>query len=155
MAKIEKGRIFRPFDRSVHLARIANLTLGPARVWLGAGRVEGVLWAGLKREGDQMQSYLLLKVEDPNGLTDADWTAISRLQRAYSMGGSISLWKAFDKLVTSDPDCAARVMEALSPDGACVVPEDDMPELGPGGDIEVWIRELETLAGDRAASLAG
>ena len=100
-----------------------------------------------------MQSYPLLKIEDPNGLTDADWTAISRLQRAYSMGGSISLSKTLDKLVTSDPACAARVLEALSPDGACVVPEDDIPESGPGGDIEVWIHELETLAGDRAASL--
>jgi hypothetical protein len=102
-----------------------------------------------------MQSYPLLKVEDPNCLIDADWTAISRLQRAYSLGGSISLWKAIDKLVTSNPDRAARVMEALSPDGASVLPEDDIPDLGPGGDIDVWIRELETLAGDRTASLAG
>jgi hypothetical protein len=53
MAKIEKG-VFRPFDRSVRApARIANLTLGLARGWLSAGRVEGVLlWAGPKREGD-------------------------------------------------------------------------------------------------------
>jgi hypothetical protein len=102
-----------------------------------------------------MQSYPLLKVENPCGLTDADWTAISRLQRAYSIGGSISLSKALDKLVTSDPDRAARVLDALSPDGARIVPLDDIPELGPGGDIEVWIRELETLAGDRTTSLAG
>jgi hypothetical protein len=101
-----------------------------------------------------MQSYPLLKVEDPNCLLDADWTAIGRLQRAYSLGGSISLSKALDKLVTSDPDRAARVLEALSPDGASVVPQDDFPDLGPGGDIDVWIRELETLAGDRSASLA-
>jgi hypothetical protein len=152
MAKIKNVR---PFDRSIDApAVITNLTSVPARVWLGAGRVAGVLWAGPTREGDHMLSYPLLKIEDPNGLTDADWTAISRLQRAYSMGGSISLSKTLDKLVTSDPDCAARVLEALSPDGACVVPEDDIPEFGPGGDIEVWIHELETLAGDRAASLA-
>ena len=99
-----------------------------------------------------MQFYPLLKVEDPTGLTDADWTAISRLQRAYSMGGSIALSKALDKLVTSDPNRAAKVLEALSPDGDCLVPQDDIPDLGPGGDMEVWIRELEALAGDRTAS---
>jgi hypothetical protein len=59
-----------------------------------------------------------------------------------------------DKLVTSDPDRAARVLDALVPEGAHVVPQDDIPELGPGGQIDVSIRELEALAGDRAASLA-
>ena len=87
-----------------------------------------------------MQSYPLLKVEDPNCLLDADWTAIGRLQRAYSLGGSISLSKALDKLVTSDPDRAARVLEALSsPELAPRDTYDDMPEL---------LRDLEMLADD-------
>jgi len=94
-----------------------------------------------------MQSYPLLKVKDPNGLTDADWTAINGLQRAYSTGGSISLSKALDQLATSDPDCAARVLEALSPNGAGAGPHDDVPKASPAGDIEVWMHELQMLAG--------
>ena len=39
----------------------------------------------------QTQSYRLLKIQDPAGLSEADWTELGKLQRAYSLGGNESL----------------------------------------------------------------
>jgi hypothetical protein len=75
------------------------------------------------------------------------WTAISRLQRAFSMSGSIALSKSLDKLVTSDPERAAKVLEASSPRAASLIPNDETPELGKDDDVDGWIRDLELLAG--------
>jgi hypothetical protein len=83
-----------------------------------------------------MQSHTLLKVQDPAGLSDADWTEISRLQRIYSEGGNAALSKALDELLISNRICAAGVIRALSP-----------PEVRETIDNEL-IRELEVLAGD-------
>jgi hypothetical protein len=75
------------------------------------------------------------------------WTAISRLQRAFSMGGSIALSRAVDNLVTSDPERAAKVVEASSPREASLILNDEIPELGTDDDVDGWIRDLELLAG--------
>ncbi len=82
-----------------------------------------------------METYPLLKVHDPSGLSDDDWAEISRLQRIYSLGGNDSFSKALDQLLISNRICAAAVMRALSP-----------REVRETIDEEL-IRELEVLAG--------
>jgi hypothetical protein len=95
-----------------------------------------------------MTAYPLLKVEDPTGLTDADWEEISKLQRAYSSGGTESLADALDRLTTCDPDRAAKVLDALTPREPTAVPHDELE----GGELEELIRQLEVLAGEYARS---
>jgi hypothetical protein len=87
-------------------------------------------------EAKQMQPCPLLKVQDPSGLSDADWAEISRLQRAYSLGGKKALSKALDELLISDRARAAGVIRALSPREVRETIDDEM------------IRELEVLAGN-------
>jgi hypothetical protein len=77
-----------------------------------------------------------LKIQDPSGLTDADWTELSRLQRVYSLEGNRSLSRALDELLVSNRICAAAVMRALSP-----------REVRESIDEEL-MHELEVLAGD-------
>lgn len=84
----------------------------------------------------QMDSYRLLKVQDPAGLSEADWTEIGRLQRAYSLGGNQSLSKALDELLITNRMCAAAVIRALSPRDVRETIDDEL------------VRELEALAGD-------
>jgi hypothetical protein len=83
-----------------------------------------------------MRSCPLLKIQDPSGLTDADWTELSRLQRVYSLEGNRSLSLALDELLVSNRICAAAVMRALSP-----------REVRESIDEEL-MHELEVLAGD-------
>jgi len=73
-----------------------------------------------------MPAYSLLRVEDPTGLTDADWDEIDKLQRVYLSGGTDSLAEALDTLVTSDPERAARVLDALTPNEPTMVPQTDI-----------------------------
>jgi hypothetical protein len=84
----------------------------------------------------QMHSYPLLKIQDPSGLSDADWTELGRLQRAYSLGGNESLSKVLDELLTSNRMRAAAVIRALSPREVRETIDDEL----------LW--ELEALAGD-------
>jgi len=81
-------------------------------------------------------AYPLLKIEDPFGLSDADWAEISKLQRAYSLGGNGSFSEALRELLESDRFRAAGVMRALSPRAVRETIDDEM------------IRELEVLAGE-------
>jgi hypothetical protein len=83
-----------------------------------------------------METYPLLKVHDPSGLSDADWAEIGRLQRMYSLGGNESFSEAFDELLNSNRICAAAVLRALSPRDVRETIDDEL------------IRELEVLAGD-------
>lgn len=92
------------------------------------------------------QSYPLLKIESPFVLSDADWPAISILQRAYSCGGLRSFSEAWDELHASDPVSAARVLEALSVHGLAPREADD--------DVLDLIQKLEVLAGERPATEA-
>ena len=82
-----------------------------------------------------MRSCPLLRIQDPSGLTDADWTELSKLQRVYSLEGNRSLSRALDELLKSNRICAAAVMRALSP-----------PEVRATIDEEL-MHELEVLAG--------
>jgi hypothetical protein len=84
----------------------------------------------------QMHSYPLLKVQDPSGLSEDDWTELGKLQRAYSLGGNESLSKALDDLLTSNRMRAAAVIRALSPREVRETIDDEL------------VRELEALAGD-------
>ena len=84
----------------------------------------------------QMHSYPLLKVENPFGLSDADWAEISKLQRIYSLGGNGSFSEALSELLESDRVRAAGVLRALSPRAACETIDNEM------------LRELEILAGE-------
>jgi hypothetical protein len=88
-----------------------------------------------------MTAYPLLKVENPTGLTDADWDEISKLQHAYSSGGTESLADALDRLATSDPERAAKVLDALTPREPTMVPQDERDEM-----VEL-IQQLDVLAG--------
>ena len=83
-----------------------------------------------------MRSCPLLRIEDPSGLTDADWKELTRLQRVYSLEGNRSLSKALDELLKTNRICAAAVMRALSP-----------REVRRTIDEEL-MHELEVLAGD-------
>jgi hypothetical protein len=83
-----------------------------------------------------MRSYPLLRIQDPSGLTDGDWSELSRLQRIYSLEGNRALSIALDELLKSNRVCAAAVMRALSP-----------PEVRATIDEEL-MHELEVLAGD-------
>ena len=91
-----------------------------------------------------MPAYSLLKVEDPTGLTNADWDEIGKLQRAYSSGGAEALSDALDRLVTADPDRAAKVLDALTPRDPTMVPQDELGD----DEMEELIRQLGVLAGE-------
>lgn len=84
----------------------------------------------------QMHSYPLLKIQDPSGLSEDDWTELGKLQRAYSLGGNESLSKVLDDLLTSNRMRAAAVIRALSPREVRETIDDEL------------VRELEALAGD-------
>jgi hypothetical protein len=84
----------------------------------------------------QMHSYPLLKIQDPSGLSEDDWTELGKLQRAYSLGGNESLSKVLDDLLTSNRMRAAAVIRALSPREVRETIDDEL----------LW--ELEALAGD-------
>jgi hypothetical protein len=83
-----------------------------------------------------MRSCPLLRIQDPSGLTDADWTELSRLQRIYSLEGNRSLSRALDDLLKTNRICAAAVMRALSPREVRKTIDDEL------------MHELEVLAGD-------
>jgi hypothetical protein len=53
-------------------------------------------------------------VVDPCGLTDADWTEINKLRRAYDAGGQKALTRAYREL-GKDPVRYIRVMKAIHP----------------------------------------
>ena len=84
----------------------------------------------------QVHSHPLLKVQDPAGLSEAEWTELGKLQRAYSLGGNEALSKALDELLISNRMCAAAVIRALSPREVRQTIDDEL------------VRELEVLAGD-------
>jgi hypothetical protein len=39
-----------------------------------------------------------LNVVDCSGLTDADWAAVNRVNRACELGGAIAFWEELEKL---------------------------------------------------------
>ena len=84
----------------------------------------------------QSHTYPLLKVEDPFGLSDADWAEISKLQRSYALGGNGCVSEALIELLESDRVRAAGVLRALSPRAVRETIDNEM------------IRELEVLAGE-------
>ena len=90
----------------------------------------------------QLHTYPLLKVEDPFGLSDADWAEISKLQRAYALGGNGCFSEALIELLESDRVRAAGVLRALSPRAVRETIDNEM------------IRELEVLAGEFKAHQA-
>lgn len=88
-----------------------------------------------------------LAVEDPSGLTDADWIEINRLKRVYESGGQKALSKALAEM-GSDPVRYMRVMAALFPNEVRNAIKDEMAELGlDENDIRELVRKMESPAG--------
>jgi hypothetical protein len=52
-------------------------------------------------------------VVDTSGLTDADWAAIDRVNRAFELGGATAFWDELDKLDDIPPQL--RVLRAFFP----------------------------------------
>jgi hypothetical protein len=70
-----------------------------------------------------------LGVEDSSSLTDADWTTINTLRRAYERGGSKALSVAMKKLA-DDPIRYTRVMAAFFPNMIREAIRDAIAEAG-------------------------
>jgi hypothetical protein len=57
-----------------------------------------------------------LEVVNSNGLTDADWAEINRLQKVLDEGGIRAMSKAINELTEANPVLCVRVMGAFFPD---------------------------------------
>ena len=89
------------------------------------------------------------KVENSEGLTDADWVEINRLKRAYEAGGQKALSKAFAELA-KDPVQYVRVVGAFFPNDVREAIKDEMAEQGMSkDDLRELIRKLESPARDQ------
>jgi hypothetical protein len=95
-----------------------------------------------------MESALLTSdVVETSHLTDADWTEINKLRRAYETGGRKALSKAMAEL-GKDPVQYMRVMAAYLPDIVREAIKDQMAEIGvTEQDLRELIRKLESPTG--------
>jgi len=69
-----------------------------------------------------------LNVVDSSGLTDADWAAVNRVNRACELGGAIAFWEELEKL--DDVRLQLRVLGAFFPELLRAVIEEEMTEHG-------------------------
>jgi hypothetical protein len=69
-----------------------------------------------------------LNVVDCSGLTDADWAAVNRVNRACELGGAIAFWEELEKL--DDVRLQLRVLGAFFPELLRAVIEEEMTEHG-------------------------
>jgi hypothetical protein len=89
------------------------------------------------------------EVVDSTGLTDADWTEINKLQRAYRDGGKKALNAAMAELA-KEPIRFATVIGAFFPDMIREAMKDAVAEAGmTEGDIRELVRKLESPARDQ------
>jgi hypothetical protein len=68
-----------------------------------------------------------LNVVDTSGLTDADWAAVNRVNRAYEAGGIEAFWDELENL--DDPVQAITVASAFFPDLIREVIKDHMASM--------------------------
>jgi hypothetical protein len=71
-----------------------------------------------------------LEVVDTTDLTDADWTEINKLKKAYDAGGPNAWSAAMDALRERDPIQAVRVLGAFFPDLVRETAKDTLAEQG-------------------------
>ena len=69
-----------------------------------------------------------LNVVDSSGLTDADWAAVNRVNRACELGGAVAFWEELEKL--DDVPLQLRVLGAFFPELVREVIEEEMTEHG-------------------------
>jgi hypothetical protein len=69
-----------------------------------------------------------LNVVDSSNLTDADWAAVNRVNRACELGGAIAFWEELEKL--DDVRLQLRVLGAFFPELLRAVIEEEMTEHG-------------------------
>src|SRR5262245_15608449 len=69
-----------------------------------------------------------LNIVDDSGLTDADWAAVNRVNRACELGGATAFWEELEKL--DDISLQLRVLGAFFPELVCEVIEEEMTEHG-------------------------
>jgi hypothetical protein len=89
------------------------------------------------------------EVVDSEGLTDADWAEINKLQHAYREGGKKNLDKAMAKLA-EDPIRFTSVIGAFFPEMIREAMKDAVAESGmTEEDIREMVRKLESPARDQ------
>jgi hypothetical protein len=71
---------------------------------------------------------LKFHVVDTSGLTDSDWAAIDRVNRACELGGVAAFWDELEKL--EDVSQQLRVVGAFFPELIREVIEEEMTEHG-------------------------
>jgi hypothetical protein len=99
---------------------------------------------------DHMSKDRTLEVIDPSGLTDADWSEIGKLQRAYAEGGPPALNAGLLDLHNKDVFRHAAVCAAFWPDEMREAIRDQMAEAGiDADDLRELIRKLESPARDQ------
>ena len=91
-----------------------------------------------------------LEIENPSGLTDADWAEINKLRRAYESDGQPALNEAMQELAKDDPVRYVTVMGAFFPDMIREAIKDTMAEVGlTEDDVREMVRKLESPARDQ------
>jgi hypothetical protein len=89
------------------------------------------------------------EVVDSSGLTDADWSEINKLQKAYQEGGQKALGKAMTALV-NDPLRYVAVIGAFFPHMLREAMKDAMAEAGlTETDLNDMARKLESPVRDQ------
>jgi hypothetical protein len=91
-----------------------------------------------------------IAVQDPSGLTDADWSEIGKIQKAHAEGGMKALDVALQELLDRDVLRHAMICGALWPDELREAIRDAMAEEGMDEqDLRQLIRKLESPARDQ------
>jgi hypothetical protein len=89
-----------------------------------------------------------LKVVDTSGLSDADWAAINRVNRAFALGGIDGFWDELENL--GDLVLQIRVAFAFFPDVIHEAISDEMAEHGLAiEDLHELLRRAESPARDQ------
>jgi hypothetical protein len=89
----------------------------------------------------------ILEVQDRAGLTDAEWSEIGKMQRAYTEGGTKALNAALQELHDRDVFQYAAVCGAFWPNEMREAVRDGMAEAGmDADDLRELIRKLESPA---------
>jgi hypothetical protein len=91
-----------------------------------------------------------LEVVDASKLTDAEWSEIGKLKKAYELGGQTALDKALQRLANEDPIRHFVILGACFPEEALQAFKDWMAEAGMTvEDLRELMRKLESPARDQ------
>ena len=95
-----------------------------------------------------------LNIVDDSGLTDADWAAVNRVNRACELGGATAFWEELEKL--DDVPLQLRVLGAFFPELVREVIDEEMTEHGLTADDWEAERKAESpLALNRLSKFSG